>query len=387
MIQEYLFIDDAHREEVEKYAPDKAICEIHDIDNSTCWIVTYSLPKENEDCAKVLSRINNYVVDHFKPTVLTNESSAYYNRKLYPHINEFERKLRKLLYLKSAIYHGEKKIDNIRDLEAKDLGVIFELLFTDTEFVKSVRAKVNEKTWQFTKKEIIEAFQNLSEDTVWNNLLGAGTVTSLSENFLTVKDYRNDVMHAHNIDTETFHEAKKLFADINGQLDSEIGQIIKKAEETPEETSDTAFNETLNTALTAQNASNLLKHAKNSIIEFTSVRPDGMSEFLRQLQEYYASSYDYAQLQTAMKPILDLYSGSEYAQIQKTLREIAAYQNSPEFEAIQSRLRETAALSAAIRNSMGLINPKKQKEETLPEASNSANNAKTPSVEEGNNNA
>lgn len=81
MIQEYLFLDDTHREEVEKYAPDKVVCEIHNIDNSACWIVTYSLPKENEDCAKVLSQINNYIVDHFKPTVLTNESSAYYNRK------------------------------------------------------------------------------------------------------------------------------------------------------------------------------------------------------------------------------------------------------------------------------------------------------------------
>lgn len=58
MIQEYLFIDNTHREAVEKYVPDKATREIHDIDNSTCWIVTYSLSKENEDSAKVLSQIN-----------------------------------------------------------------------------------------------------------------------------------------------------------------------------------------------------------------------------------------------------------------------------------------------------------------------------------------
>lgn len=360
MIQEYLFIDDTHREEVEKYTPDKVVREIHDIDNSACWIVTYSLAKENEDCAKVLSLINNYVVDHFKPTVLTNESSAYYNRKLYPYINEFERKLRKLLYLKSAIYHGEKKIDNIRDLEAKDLGVIFELLFTDAEFVKAVRTKVNEKTWQFTKKEIVATIQKITEDTVWNNLLGAESVTSLSENYLTVKDYRNDVMHAHNIDTETFRQAKKLFADTNEQLDTEIGLIIKKAEESPEETADSAFNETLNTALVAQNASNFLKHARDSIIDFTSVRPDGMHEFLRQLQEFYASFYDFAQLQTAMKPILDLYSGSEYAQLQNTLREFAAYQRTPEYDALRKQMREAASFSSALKNSMGLAQPKKK---------------------------
>lgn len=365
MIQEYLFIDDTHREAVEKYVPDKATREIHDIDNSTCWIVTYSLPKENEDCAKVLSQINNYVVDYFKPTVLTNESSAYYNRKLFPHINEFERKLRKLLYLKSAIYHGEKKIDNIRDLEAKDLGFIFELLFTDTEFVKAVRTKVNEKTWQFTKKEIIAAIQKIAEDTVWNNLLGAESVTSLSENFLAVKDYRNDVMHAHNIDTETFREARKLFTSINEQLDAEIGLIIKKAEEAPEETADSAFNEALNTALATQNASNILKHARDSIIELSSVRPDGMRELLRQLQEYYASSADYVQLQN-------------------TLRELTAYQRMPEYDALRKQMRETASFAAALRNNLGLTQPKKKDDQQMESSDSGSNEDKTETEENGN---
>lgn len=384
MIQEYLFIDNTHREAVEKYVPDKATREIHDIDNSTCWIVTYSLSKENEDSAKVLSQINKYVVDHFKPTVLTNESSAYYNRKLYPHINEFERKLRKLLYLKSAIYHGEKKIDNIRDLESKDLGVIFELLFTDAEFVKSVRTKVNEKTWQFTKKEIVAVLQSITEDTVWNNLLGTEAVTSLSENFLTVKNYRNDVMHAHNIDTETYREAKKLFSEINGQLDSEIGLIIKTAEESPEETADSAFNEALNTALAAQNATSLLKQARDSIIEFSSVRPDGMREFLRQMQEYYATSYDYTQLQTSMKPILDLYSDSEYAQLQSTLREFAAYQKSPEYGAWKKQLQEIATIAESLRHSTGLTKPEKKDDHMTDAPEANSDEEQTDREENGN---
>lgn len=98
MIQEYLFFDDTHREAVEKYAPAKVTVDIFDIENSTCWIVTYSAPHENEDTAKLLSQVNEHVVGNFCPTVLTNESSAYFNKKLYPYINEFERKLRKLLF-------------------------------------------------------------------------------------------------------------------------------------------------------------------------------------------------------------------------------------------------------------------------------------------------
>ena len=159
MIQEYLFMDATHRVAVGNYTPAKVKVSIYEIENSACWTVTYSLSSETEESAKVLSQVNEYVLDHFQPTVLSNESAAYFNQRLYPCVNEFERKLRKLLYLKSAIYSGDKKIDNIRDLEAKDLGTIFELLFTDTEFITTVKKKVNEKTWQYTKKEIIAALQ------------------------------------------------------------------------------------------------------------------------------------------------------------------------------------------------------------------------------------
>ena len=137
-----------------------------------------------------------------------------------------------------------------------------------------------------------------------------------------------------------------------------------------------AFNEALNTALAAQNASNLLKHARDSIIEFSSVRPDGMRELLRQLQEYYALPVDYAQLQTAMKPILDLYNGSEYGQLQNALREFAAYQRTPEYDALRKQMRETASFTAALRNSMGLTQPKK-KDDQLTEACDSDSTEET----------
>ena len=366
MIQEYLFINDTHRAAVENYAPSKIEVDIYNIENSDCWIVTYSLPGENEDCAKSLSYVNKYVLDHFNPTVLTNESSAYFNRKLYPYVNEFERKLRKLLYLKSAIYNGEKKVDNIRDLESKDLGVIFELLFTDAEFVKSAKTKVNEKTWQFTKKEIIATLQSIAEDTMWNNLLGKEAVPLLSDNFVTVKNYRNDVMHAHDIDVKIFREAKKLFIDINKQLDTQIGLIIKKAEENPEETADSEFNDALNTALVAQNISGAVQQIRDSVVELTGGQPEAIREFIQNMQEYY-SSINYPQIQDAIKPILELYSGEEYAQLQKTLREVEAYQRSPEFTAMQQQMRNFATFSTKLKESLGLIYTQDPEKKTLPQ--------------------
>lgn len=375
MIQEYLFIDDTYRDAVEQYAPAKVTVDICDIENSSCWIVTYSLSGENEEGAKLLSQVNDYVISHFKPTVLTNESSSYYNRRLFPYINEFERKLRKLLYLKSAIYHGAKKIDNIRDLESKDLGQIFELLFTDTEFITTAKKKVNEKTWQYTKREIIAALQSIAEDTVWNNLLGKEAVTLLTDNFLSVKNYRNDVMHAHNIDTKVFCDAKKLFSDINNQLDAEIGKIIQKVEEQPEEMADSEFNDALNTALQAQNMSSALQRVRNAIVHVTGDQPNAMREAVRQIQEYY-STISYPQLSEAMKPLLELYSGTEYAKLQETLRQFTAYQKSPEYEAMQKQLREMTAFSTALRKKMELNDQQNHQREPLPESVDSEEDEK-----------
>lgn len=318
MIQEYLFMDATHRGAVEEYSPDKVNVDFFDIENSTCWIAQYTMGGENEDSAKALSLINDYIVEHFNPTILTNESSAYYNKKLFPDINEFERKLRKLLYLKSAIYHGDKKIDNIRNLETKELGVIFELLFTDVNFVKNARSKVNEKTWQFTKREIVAALQNIAEDTLWNDLLGNEAIASLSDNFLTVKNYRNDVMHAHNIDTKTFRDAKKLFGDINTQLDEEIGRILQTAQRQPETTESSDYNDTLNAALQTYNLSGMTQAAKEIADYMAGLDSETIRAVALEIQKRYMT-IDYSEIQDTIKKALENYSNVE---IEKTLQRI-----------------------------------------------------------------
>lgn len=249
MIQEYLFIDDTNKEEIEAYKPDRVTTESYSIDNSNCWIVSYSVVGENENGAKLLSDVNEYIVEKFSPTVLSNGSSAYFNRMLFPCINEFERKLRKLLYLKSALNKGDKVVENISELESKDLGEIFTLMFTDDNFIKSVRTTVNDKTWAFTKDEIVKSLNNIVENTKWDSLIGTDSVSELRSNFLLAKNYRNDTMHAHNINAKTYRDAKRLFGKINDQLDEEIGKIIKLAEEEPEKMDESKFNSELSLAM------------------------------------------------------------------------------------------------------------------------------------------
>lgn len=233
MIQEYLFIDGTHKAEFEKYRYKTVNIEICDIENSDCWIATCSIDGDNKENANALSVVHEYVMDNYRPTVLSNGCSAYYNKFLYPFFNEFERKLRKLLYLKSALSGDKSDCETIKDLESKDFGTIFALLFSDSQFIQNVKKSVNEKTWQFTKSELLDVLQEISENTLWDKLLGEDAVPSLRSDFVKVKEFRNDVMHAHNMNASSFSAALKLIKKINEQLDVELGKIIvdKNADE------------------------------------------------------------------------------------------------------------------------------------------------------------
>lgn len=226
MIQEYLFTDGTHKAEFEKYEHKPVNIEICDIENSDCWIAKCSIDGDNKESANILSVVHEYVMNNYSPIVLTNESSAYYNRCLYPYFNEFERKLRKLLYLKSALSEDKRDSETIKDLESKDLGAIFALLFSDSQFIQNIKKSVNEKTWQFTKSELLDVLQKMSENTLWDKLLGEDAVPSLRSDFVKIKKFRNDVMHAHNMSASSFSEALKLIKKINEQLDAEIRKNI-----------------------------------------------------------------------------------------------------------------------------------------------------------------
>lgn len=227
MIQEYLFTSDQYKEDIEavKFA-EKVKKSLRRIENSTCWILVLEVKGESEDAAKLLDPINTQICEKYAPTVLTNECSGYFNKSLFPIINEFERKLRKLLYLASALQDDSDVHKVISNLEARELGKIFETLFADTAFVKNTRETINQKTWQFTKEEILEAIRNIDEHTLWDALLGPTCVKTLREHFGELRRYRNDVMHAHNINYTQYRAAKQMFMKTNKELDIAIDNLI-----------------------------------------------------------------------------------------------------------------------------------------------------------------
>lgn len=332
MIQEYLFTSNEHRQAVEQYAPESCEKDIYDIDNSDCWIVTYSKEGTNESSAKILSSVHSYIVNNFLPTVLSNECSAYYNKSLYPHFNEFERKLRKLLYLKSALSRDAKGSALIKDLESKDFGEIFTLLFSDAQFVQGTKALVNNKTWQFTKDEILAAIEAISENTVWDNLIGKDAVPLLRSDFVKVKSFRNDIMHAHSMETAKYNEAAKLIKEINKQLDAEIGNIIG-TKETVQGDSAQDFNAALGDAIRNMDEAQSIKNWQEQLIALQSSIPTIKSENLTAALTAYTKIID----SPGFKAAQQLVSSPQWDSIQRSLKGISKIQTdiSPELIELQ----------------------------------------------------
>ena len=284
MIQEYLFKDKSISDSLKEYGGNKVKLNIIDIENTQCFIACFHVSGENEENAMVLSKLDDDI-KKFSPIVLSNESSAYFNRRLFPLINEFERKLRKLLYLKSAMYEGNLPTDNIRNLESYDFGKIFDILFIDPSFNKATKDVLSNKNWKFTKAEIMDSINKLAENRPWDYLVGQG-VPSFRNNYSDVKQYRNDVMHAHNINYVTYKKANKLFNEINKDIDCEIEKIISFVEYDFNREENKDFNKKLKSVIDISGATSLIQILSERTKEIPQVDPT-LLELYNSLQNNY----------------------------------------------------------------------------------------------------
>lgn len=226
MTQEYLIKDNTEKDAIKAYKPDEIQVRIYTVNNSDCSFVQFSMDGENEKTAKKLSDVDEYIIEHFKVTRLEDGSSAYFNKQLYPHISKFEYKLRKLLYLGSSINKDEEFKQIITDLENKDFGKIFSLLFIDSEFMTIIKENIkNMNREHFSKENILAFIENIDEKNIWGKLFGKNTAPILEKNFNDVRSERNDVMHSHHVDWKLYKTIRKRYDDINGEIDKLIQNI------------------------------------------------------------------------------------------------------------------------------------------------------------------
>jgi hypothetical protein len=351
MINEYLFQSDEHRAKVEEYKPDGVAVEISGIDNTPLWVATYSLANKNEESAKKLSDVHTIVLQ-FSPLVLSCESSEYYNRILFPQVNELERKLRKLLYLAASISDVKEAKENIKQLEDKDFGEIFDLLFIDQHFITNIKKRINADVKsefngrsKYSKEELKTYVDSLEELPLWDTILGEKDVQTLRTRFRDVQSYRNDVMHAHNISKELFGKARYLFDKINNELDIAIGKLIRASEDNPDEPKP-EVNTAISSAIAAMDLSALTDAFKNSsmspaLLEMSSQ----MSKVLEGIPPFVANSAiaNYSAVAEALKSIQPLKENSALAE---ALRNANAFLTSPVMENFR---RQMSQFSEAVR--------------------------------------
>lgn len=185
------------------------------------FIVAVEMKSNSQKAAKNLSDMNEIIVSAIAPTILTNGAAAYFNKVLFPFVNDFERKLRKLLYAASTLKPSEK--NTIGKLEEQDFGTIFDMLFLDRDYWNKVKTFVNGKNqgWSGYSYELNAFLSNETENLLWDRLL-PNQVPLLRKQFNEIRSIRNDTMHARNINKAEYVRARRLLEDVNHELDAAI---------------------------------------------------------------------------------------------------------------------------------------------------------------------
>ena len=279
MKQEYLLQDNNEKEAIESYKVKGITTTVLSAGDDKCLYARFSTPLENEKAARQLSDIHEHIYSNFNVIVLESGCSEYFNRRLYPLASEFECKLRKLLYLKSALDNDEKASSNIVDLELKDLGQIFSLLFIDTGFMSKVKESIKSQNKDcFTKEYIIKIIQETEENALWDTLLGKETVPTLRKEFNDVRSFRNDIMHSHIVTWKRYKEIATLFKTINEELSNAIREIVGTESSALDSSN---YNEILDSALKTYDQFIILNY-KN---EFQSLKDSAYDLYMDRIKE------------------------------------------------------------------------------------------------------
>lgn len=196
-----------------------------EIRKDNIFIFYFERKGENEESAKALSTINIAlckVLDKNKYYKLNDEAGEYFNKILYPLCNKYERLLRQVLCLSSMSKQETKALKKCRVLESLDLGEIYNYFFTDEEFSNKIKSVL--QTRNLTHKDCVQyLFQ--PEKTLWEKLFNKEQ-SEIPDNFIEVKDYRNAVMHAKNIDYYTFQHAKEKIKLVNDKLEDISAKLL-----------------------------------------------------------------------------------------------------------------------------------------------------------------
>ena len=185
---------------------------------------------ENKNTAKALDEIKANIskkLDSENLFIITDDVSNYFCQRLYPQLANFERNLRKIIYIASIKSKDEKALALCKEIENLEFAKIYQILFSDEKYVVEAKKIVNSNSPAFSKQDMIKRLNQLTESNLWNKLFN-GEYSYIPENFLMIKDGRNKVMHSRNISFEEYSNIKSNLKKSNAILVEIENNLLQK---------------------------------------------------------------------------------------------------------------------------------------------------------------
>jgi len=219
---EFLYIDESYKSILEEKGP---TC-YSEIKKDGLFIISYEETGYNDKAAKILSGTYQQFQKNLDPKkffTINNEAGEYFNQNLYPLCNKFERLLRQVLCIASVNSNNSKSLKSCKKLEKLNLIDIYNTFFTDPQFSESIKSLVQNRN--VTHKDLIgKLFEQ--ENTLWKQLFD-NSYAEVADSFIEIKEIRNNVMHANNMDYYSYTKSKELLTKINQQLENIINELLK----------------------------------------------------------------------------------------------------------------------------------------------------------------
>lgn len=193
-------------------------------------IFSFQKSGENEESAKILDGIKSAVLEELSSEnlfIITDGVSSYFCQRLYPKMADFERGLRKVLYIASMKTNDVNAIKLCKEIEGLEFAKIYQMLFSDVNYVTEAKKIVNSNSPAYSKQDILKQLNNISESSLWDELFN-GQYKYISENFLDIKDGRNKVMHSRSISYAEFLTIKNTLSKSNELFDDIECELLEK---------------------------------------------------------------------------------------------------------------------------------------------------------------
>lgn len=183
------------------------------------YILSFSVEGSTIAGARMLSKLRRALQDDANTRVLVDDASLKFSTTLYPRFAEYERKLRLAITLATCAEHDNFDDKRVKSLEELTLEALGRQLFYDPSLQDKIKSRTNNL---FTKDEMIDFVTRLKEDTVWSQLFDEESLSSVRENYFTLCDMRNKVMHHKLITEKDYDCTRKMLRASIGELDAYI---------------------------------------------------------------------------------------------------------------------------------------------------------------------